>query len=239
MKKQENVIKKFKKDCPKCSIEISYRYNYELINSINKNKLCSYCSRQETGKKNIGRVRDDNFKENLRIKMTNHPSIINNKDRGDKIKEKLLGRDVSGWHKGSQKQETTCILCNKIYLVIPSRLGFSHFCTRKCMISYYHSNKIWVPKYNPKACEIIDEYGLKEGYNFQHALNGGEFRFKDIKVWVDGYDKENNVVIEYNEKHHYLPKMILLDKIRRELIMKHLKCKFIIINYKNEIKIYE
>ena len=52
-------------------------------------------------------------------------------------------------------------------------------------------------------------------------------------------DKDKNIVIEYNEKYHYSPKMIDLDKIRRELIIEYLNCKFIVINYKKEIKIYE
>ena len=83
------------------------------------------------------------------------------------------------------------------------------------------------PNYNPYACEIIDEYGKKNGYNFQHAMNGGEFTF--CGYWVDGYDKEKNVVIEYYEKAHNRDTMKKRDNMREKRIKNYLKCKFIII----------
>lgn len=97
----------------------------------------------------------------------------------------------------------------------------------------------WAPNYNPKACQIIEEFGNQNGYNFQHALNGGEFHIKELGYWIDGYDKEKNVVIEYQEKYHLNPKRIEKDKRRKEEIIKALKCKFIYIHYNNKIEIWE
>lgn len=85
-------------------------------------------------------------------------------------------------------------------------------------------NRVY-PRYNPNACKIIDDYGKKYGYMFQHALNGGEFRVTGYAV--DGYDAKKNVVIEYYENHH--KKQWRKDLIRQRRIMKHLKCKFIVI----------
>ena len=56
------------------------------------------------------------------------------------------------------------------------------------------------PMYNVKSISIIERYGKENSYNFQHAENGGEVQV--IGYFVDGYDKERNVVIEYYEKHH-------------------------------------
>jgi hypothetical protein len=85
------------------------------------------------------------------------------------------------------------------------------------------------PNFNPTACVAIEEYGKKHGYKFQHALNGGEYYIKELNYWVDGYDKKKNVVIEYDEPHHFLPdgKLLHEDKIRQKRIEKLLKCKFI------------
>tara|TARA_Y100000310_G_scaffold338977_1_gene430189 strand:+ start:961 stop:1548 length:588 start_codon:yes stop_codon:yes gene_type:complete len=83
------------------------------------------------------------------------------------------------------------------------------------------------PAYNSKACEIIDEYGKKHGYRFQHAMNGGEFYIKELGYWVDGYDTKHNAVIEYYEKYHR--KTTKRDRNREKEIVKHLNCKFIII----------
>jgi hypothetical protein len=93
--------------------------------------------------------------------------------------------------------------------------------------------------YNPNSIAIIENYGKQYGYNFQHAENGGEFQV--CGYFVDGYDKEKNVVIEYDEKHHFQPNGQLKhkDHVRQQNIINELQCKFIRINYKGEISIYE
>jgi len=87
------------------------------------------------------------------------------------------------------------------------------------------------PNYNSEACKIIEEYGKQHGYNFQHAENGGEFHIKELGYWVDGYDKEKNVVIEYYEKQHQQPKHKTKDLQRQKEIINLLKCEFIILWY--------
>jgi len=81
------------------------------------------------------------------------------------------------------------------------------------------------PSYNPIACKTIDEYGKANGYSFQHAENGGEFRILELGYWVDGYDKTRNVVIEYYEKAH--KNNINKDERRKQEIINFLNCEFI------------
>lgn len=85
------------------------------------------------------------------------------------------------------------------------------------------------PFYNSMGCKLINEYGKENGYNFQHAENGGEFRIEELGYWVDGYDKENNVVIEIDESNHYDfdGKLKTKDVERQKEIEDFLKCKFI------------
>ncbi len=85
------------------------------------------------------------------------------------------------------------------------------------------------PNYNPSSVPIIEQYGKENGYNFQHAENGGEHHIKELGYWVDGYDKDKNVVIEYDEKHHFNSDGSLKEKdIQRQLeITKYLKCEFV------------
>ena len=86
-----------------------------------------------------------------------------------------------------------------------------------------------MPNFNPTGCKIIDEYGQKYGYNFQHALNGGEFHIKELGYFVDGYDKDKNVVIEIDEQKHYDENKNLKqrDVNRQKEIEEFLSCKFI------------
>jgi hypothetical protein len=89
------------------------------------------------------------------------------------------------------------------------------------------------PSYNIEGCKIIDKYGKENGYSFQHAENGGEFWIKELGYWVDGYDKEKNVVIEIDEDFHFDLNGNLLEKDlrRQQEIEDFLKCKFIRIKF--------
>jgi hypothetical protein len=94
--------------------------------------------------------------------------------------------------------------------------------------------------YNPNAIPIIEQYGKENGYNFQHAENGGEYQIPNHTFFVDGYDAEKNVVIEYDEPHHFKngelhPK----DIWRMNLIISELNCIFVRIDYNGNITIYE
>ena len=81
------------------------------------------------------------------------------------------------------------------------------------------------PNFNPTACQRIDVYGKLHGYQFQHALNGGEVQIGNY--WVDGYDRRNNVVIEFYERYHRTKKQKSLDAHRKQEIIERLNCKFI------------
>ena len=60
-------------------------------------------------------------------------------------------------------------------------------------------------------------------------MNGGEFYIKELGYWVDGYDKDKNVVIEIDEKRHFdiNGNLHKKDIKRQDEIMDLLKCKFI------------
>lgn len=71
--------------------------------------------------------------------------------------------------------------------------------------------------YNPTACKFIDDFGKKNGYNFQHAMNGGEVMVSGYSL--DGYDKEKNVVFEYDEPRHQHSSHKQKDIIRQKRII--------------------
>jgi len=81
------------------------------------------------------------------------------------------------------------------------------------------------PNFNPKACKIFNNISEKNNIHIQHAMNGGEYYLKELGYWVDGYDKENNTVYEFDEKHHKYQKE--KDLVREQEIINLLKCKFI------------
>ena len=84
------------------------------------------------------------------------------------------------------------------------------------------------PFYNSNACKYFNTLSTERGWKIQHAENGGEYYLKDLGYWLDGYDKEKNIVIEYDEPRHYKINGQLKEKDVRRMneIINHLKCSF-------------
>ena len=82
--------------------------------------------------------------------------------------------------------------------------------------------------YSKKACEYINKLNEKNNWNLQHAENGGEILC--LGYWLDGYDKDLNIVFEYDEPKHYIDKEnnILRDYDikRQKRIINKLNCEF-------------
>lgn len=91
------------------------------------------------------------------------------------------------------------------------------------------THKNFHPPYNKKACEYFGKLMMEQNCFIQHALNGGEYHIEELGYWLDGYDKQNNIAYEFDEKrHHYYNGMLKeKDKIRQQQIEDFLKCKFI------------
>ena len=93
-------------------------------------------------------------------------------------------------------------------------------------------DKHTLANYNPKACEYFDKLNLENDWKLQHALNGGEI--KVLNYFIDAYDKEKNIVVEYDEKYHYSRNGKLKEKdiLRQQRIVEYLKCRFFRYNEK-------
>ena len=74
--------------------------------------------------------------------------------------------------------------------------------------------------FNANACRFMDTFSSREGINLQHGLNGGECQF--IGYSLDGYDKEKNVVFEYDEPKHHALSMRQKDEERQRRLIEYL-----------------
>lgn len=126
-----------------------------------------------------------------------------------------------------------CTLCNKtIRWVMGSRMKSGDSKSCGCLQHKYRVPNKTPSNFNPAACDIINEYGLNNDYNFRHAMNGGEVRI--LKYYVDGYDPTQNIVIEIDEPHHYRNGKLKKKDIKRQRrIMRYLGCTFIRIRVDN------
>ena len=73
-----------------------------------------------------------------------------------------------------------------------------------------------------KASEFINYINKTNNWNLQHAFNGGEYEIGGYSL--DGYDKEKNIVLEYDEPYHYdiFGKLREKDIIRQKNIINEL-----------------
>jgi len=91
----------------------------------------------------------------------------------------------------------------------------------------FDGNQVF-PSYNKKGCDIFDEISKNENIHIQHAMNEGEYHIEELGYWIDGYDAINNVVYEYDEKHHFIKgELRQKDLDRQKEIENFLNCKFI------------
>jgi len=84
------------------------------------------------------------------------------------------------------------------------------------------------PAYNINSIAIIEKFGKENGFNFQHAENGGEFKVPGLGYWVDAYDSKKNVVLEIDERQHFdkFGNLIERDVKRQNEIISVLGCQF-------------
>lgn len=131
---------------------------------------------------------------------------------------------------------------SKCYCKCGHRLTYGKLYCRKCpelkrikvqdkLLAHYKTG-VW---YNKQSISVIEavakEYDI---IDIMHAENGGEYRVCGYSV--DGYSPSKNTVIEYDEKHHFTGNLLRSrDLIRQANIKKELDCKFVRINYKNEV----
>lgn len=80
------------------------------------------------------------------------------------------------------------------------------------------------PNYTKQACKVFEEINSELNWNGQHAENGGEFHIKELGYWVDYYEPNLNIVIEYDDNSHKYRS--LKDEERQQEIIEHLNCKF-------------
>lgn len=82
------------------------------------------------------------------------------------------------------------------------------------------------PRYNLEACKIFDEIEKELNWNGFYGTKNGEYYIKELGYWVDYYEPNLNIVIEYDESHHNRQMHKQKDILRQKQIEQQLKCQF-------------
>lgn len=198
----------FERNCPKCDKQLKYSGYHSWWSATKHNRVCVSCSK-------IGKKMPDGFSKKLSKLMSGRGNPMYGRNHTEKTKGL-----ISVKNKGN-KSKTGQIISDVSKLKM-----------RQAVIKRIEKYGTKSRNFNPIACKFIEEYGKQNGYNFQHALNGGEFSV--LGYFVDGYDKGKNVVFEYDEPIHNRPSTRKNDILRMNEIKNHLKCIFIRYNEKTK-----
>jgi hypothetical protein len=217
--------------CSRCGTPKVYKTISEKNRADRKHQQCKSCAAilhngmkgkhhsKETiekyfkGEKNpqFGKPLSDQTKEKLRNKLSGE----NNPFYGKKHTDDILRKNVevnsginSFWY-GRKHSENTKIKMRCSMIQRLKDLGF-----------HYRGN------FNKVACEYFDKLNKQNGWSLQHAMNGGEIDV--LGYWVDGYDKDKNIIVEYDEPKHYdcFGNLRPKDVKRMSRIINQTGCKF-------------
>ena len=163
------------------------------------------------------------------------------------LERKKLPKDSAGRIIPDKFEEKTCEFCGKI---MTTTYGYTYHINRcdknpnkskefpwkgkkhkpetrikvaSAYVKYLNKDINIIPKFDINACKYIDELNKKNNWNLQHALNGGEIKVGPFSL--DGYDKELNIVFEYDEPFHENPNNKLKDKDREQYIIEQINPK--------------
>ena len=251
----------WKRICPKCGEEISYKTKSVKNRAEKRNTNCLSCSKKGKNNPMFGKCNEDhhnygkkwfltdeqkkNFGISLkgRIFTEEHRKRLSKSKIGDKNPakrsevRKKISESVSGENHpnyGKKRSEETRKRIGesrkgKTYEELYGKEKDKEMRKKQRLSRLKHiekNNGQVSPNYNPNAIPIIEEYGKKNGYNFQHAENGGEVCIDGY--WPDGIDEKRKTIIEIDEPRHFNSDGTYKQKdIQRQIYLEGLGYKFI------------
>ena len=228
--------KKWTKLCPNCGNEQTYSTKGNLKLATQSNKVCMDCRNIHLSEIKKGHWSGDK-NPMYGVSKCGEENPFYGKKHSEETKlahsvymrGRYVGEENSFYGK-KHSEETKKVISNKksgTTLSVDARKNI-----RLGVIKYREKNGLdgFIPNYNPNSISILEQKASELGItDLQHAENGGEFFISELGYWVDGYSKEKNIVLEYDEPHHFNVDGTLKEKDikRQEEIQKYLNCKFI------------
>ena len=234
--KCNNIIKeKHIKNCPICNNIQIYSSLDSLRRALKYNSLCIKCDAIKKSKwlkeKNpfYGKLHTEKTKTAIREKRKYQRPItiegrkkisLTHKDNkynlgrviSSKIKEKMRNSHLGKNH-GKYKYGKDHSFYGKHHT------GETKYKMRISAINRLKNQGIMIA-FNPNACEYIDKLNKERGWNLQHAMNGGEVEL--YGYFADGYDKDRNIIFEYDEPRHNNPYWKQKDIIRQNNLIENI-----------------
>ncbi len=166
-----------------------------------------------TSKGNRNRELDETFGQAISRALKGHPSFQgkNNVSCRPDVRKKISKSVKKSFENPKRRQQNRESMIKRIEKI---NIGFH-------------------PSYNKMACLYFDWLNMWNGWNGQHALNRGEKQVNGY--FVDYYEPNLNIVIEWDEEYHYENNTLQEKDIQRQNeIVGELQCDF----YRIRDKVY-
>ena len=213
-----NGSKKWNRICPQCHKKIWYFDRSSVYRKSTKIKLCKQCKRDNkklTYKRNCSKcdgeiiysTRENLWRANRDKSLCRSCAKLGNPSRKGQKCSEIHKIRVGLSNKGKIISSTSKLKMREAAIRRMNRLGITQY-----------------RNYNPNACRYFDSISKEKGWNLQHAKNGGEVQV--CGYFLDAYDKDKNIVVEYDEVSHNRPSVKQKDILRQNEIIEFLRCDF-------------
>jgi very-short-patch-repair endonuclease len=204
---------KYKRNCPKCGVEVTYTKKYGLDRAIKENRFCRMCSSNDPGlKKYLSKINTGithpqyGTHQSSKRKMLFSLSVSGNKHWTSKLGNK------SHPCRGKKISEET-----RIKFKIASKKKWENPIIRKKYYDALTKTKYLKVRTDIGQLEYINNLN-RQGFNFEPNY---QLQTIDHLYYVDGYDKNKHVVLEYDNKYHITSRQKEKDFVRQQNIIKH------------------
>jgi hypothetical protein len=255
-------ITEFTRKCPSCNTDLYYATLKGKKVADKLNRVCKRCSNIGENNPSFGKPCPDYVKEILRKHNTG--KFVSNETRVKHREYFLKNNPMTGLtgplcpNFGKTHSEETKEKLSLLKKGVPlsqkqrnniglARIGKSHSdeTKRKMRISkiqhIIEKNGNVAPRFNTDACKYFQNLENERKWNGLYATKNGEFFVKSLGYFVDYYEPNLNIVVEYDEPKHYNIDNTLKkrDLVRMNEIKEYLHCKFLRYNEKlKELKEY-
>lgn len=209
------------RNCPRCNALIVYASKKSKNRANRQNSTCFHCGGLKAidtriHRKNLyGHVKSEKYKKHMSRLHSGHNNPFYGKKHSNTNLDKFSEHSRTVVRTHTWKRNISKAL--RLYLV-----GYYNTCNFNKIACLYFE---WLEKWN--------------GWDGYYATKNKEYLVKELGYWVDYYEPNENLIIEWDEPRHYdrngnlKPK----DVFRMNEIKSHLNCRFFRYNQKtHELK---
>ena len=192
-------VKQWYRECPICKRVRFYSSRKTYFTTLKRNTICKSCSNRKNA---IGKSPTEETRKKLSEAISGHKNYHFGKP-GTNLGKKFSASHrlkISSTQKGRKWNPDFRAKMMKI-ISLPEHREACRLGAIKRMLKQRLNGNIHARSYNADACDYFNELNQKNGWELQHAGNGGEIECHGY--FLDAYDETQNIVVEYDESRHY------------------------------------